>query len=138
MDLPPGDYSLRVLVRNGITGSSTLRVVPLRVPELTPAAGPVLLPPFFPEPQGKWLVVREAARPGDRQVPYPFMIGEEPYIPAALPVLAPGEAAGMSLVGYNLGPGDLQVRSQILAEDGREIGPAEIQVSGRSRGRPSG
>ncbi len=134
LDLPPGDYSLRVLVRNGATGASTLRVVPLQVPELKAAGGPVLLPPFFPEPQGKWLVVREAPRPDDRQVPYPFMVGEEPYIPASLPVLAPGQEARMSLVGYNLGEGRLRIESKVLTQDGQDLGEAELKVLSREAG----
>jgi VWFA-related protein len=134
LDLPPGDYSLRVLVRNGATGASTLRVVPLQVPELSAAGGPVLLPPFFPEPQGKWLVVREAPRPDDRQVPYPFMNGEEPYIPASLPVLAPGQEARMSLVGYNLGAGQLRIESKVLTQDGQDLGTADLKVLSREAG----
>jgi VWFA-related protein len=134
LDLPPGDYSLRVLVRNGATGASTLRVVPLQVPELKAAGGPVLLPPFFPEPQGKWLVVREAPREGDRQVPYPFMMGEEPYIPASMPVLAPGQEARMSLVGYNLGEGRLRVESKVLTQDGQDLGAADLRVLSREVG----
>jgi hypothetical protein len=134
LDLPPGDYSLRVLVRNGATGASALRVVPLQVPELKAAGGPVLLPPFFPEPQGKWLVVREAPRAGDRQVPYPFMVGEEPYIPASLPVLAAGQEARMSLVGYNLGAGQVRVESKVLTQGGQDLGAADLRVLSREMG----
>ncbi|MES1242048.1 MAG: VWA domain-containing protein [Acidobacteriota bacterium] len=134
LDLPPGDYSLRVLVRNGATGASALRVVPLQVPELKASGGPVLLPPFFPEPQGKWLVVREAPRQGDRQVPYPFMVGEEPYIPASLPVLAAGEEARMALVGYNLGAGQVRVESKVLTQDGQDLGEADLKVVSREVG----
>jgi VWFA-related protein len=135
LDLPPGDYSLRVLVRNGATGASALRVVPLQVPDLKTSGGPVLLPPFFPEPQGKWLIVREAPREGDRQVPYPFMVGEEPYVPASLPVLAAGQEARMSLVGYNLGPGQVRVESKVLTQDGQDLGPADLRVLNRESGK---
>ena len=136
LDLPPGDYSLRVLVRNGVTGDTGMKVVPVTVPAF--AQGPrVLLPPFFPEPTGKWLIVREAARPDARQVPYPFMIGEEPYIPALLPVLRDGEAARLSLVGYNLGAGELRVESRVLTPDGREVGPAAVELVRREAGGPA-
>jgi VWFA-related protein len=136
MDLPPGEYTLRVLVRNGATGASALRVVPLVVPEPGAAAGPVLLPPFFPEPQGKWLIVREAPRPGDRQVPYPFMLGEEPYVPASLPVLRAGQEVRMSLVGYNLGAGQVRLESRILTSDGRDLGPGELRLLEREAADP--
>jgi VWFA-related protein len=136
LDLPPGDYSLRVLVRNGQTGASALKTVAVQVPAFT--QGPhVLLQPFFPEPAGKWLVVREATAKDDRQVAYPFMMGEQPFIPASLPVLAPGREAKLSLVGYNLGTGDLKVESKILAQDGREVGPAEVRLDARQPGGPA-
>jgi VWFA-related protein len=136
LDLPPGSYSLRVLVRNGATGTYGLRVSALEVPDLDQGAA-VLLPPFFPEAPGKWLMAREAVPAGEKQVPYPFMQRDQPYIPASKPVLALGETAAVSLVGYNLGPGELQVRSQVLSVDGRELGPGEIQVIEREPGAPA-
>jgi VWFA-related protein len=136
LDLPPGDYSLRVMVRNGLTGVSALKTVAVQVPAFSQSPR-VLLPPFFPELAGKWLVVREAASKDDRQVPYPFMIGDEPYIPASLPVLAPGRETRLSLVGYNLGQGDLRVESKILTQDGREVGPADIRLEKRETGGPA-
>ena len=81
----------------------------------------MLLPPFFPEPAGKWLIVREAARAGQREVPYPFLAGEEPYVPASQPVLVPGQEARLSLVVYNLGAGAVRVRARVLGADGKEV-----------------
>ncbi|HET9229160.1 MAG TPA: hypothetical protein VFR31_20950, partial [Thermoanaerobaculia bacterium] len=127
LDLPQGDYSVRVLVRNGATGTAGLKVATVHVPAFT-SADPVLLPAFFPEPVGKWLIVREAAREGDRQVPYPFMAGEEPYIPASLPAVGPGEETRVSLVGYHLKDGRLQAEARILTSDGLEAGNGEVRV----------
>jgi VWFA-related protein len=67
LELPPGSYKARVLVRNGRTGLHGLRVVPVEVPELA-EAGPAPLPSLFAEPKGQWLVTREAPRPGRRDV----------------------------------------------------------------------
>jgi VWFA-related protein len=125
LDLAPGDYSVRVLVRNGATGVSGLEVATVHVPSFT---DPILLPAFFPEPAGKWLIVREAVKEGDPQVPYPFMAGEQPFIPASLPVLGSGEEAAVSLVGYHLKDGDLQAEAKVLTADGREAGEAELRV----------
>jgi hypothetical protein len=127
LDLGPGDYSVRVLVRNGATGVSGLEVATVHVPAFT-AADPILLPAFFPEPAGKWLIVREAAKEGDRQVPYPFMAGEQPFIPASMPVVGPGEETAVSLVGYHLKDGDLQAEAKVLTAEGQEAGPAELRV----------
>ncbi len=124
LDLPAGEHSLRTLVRNGATGAFSLRVVPLTVPSFT--AGPVLLPPFFPEPANRWLLSRETPR--GPQVSYPFMARQQPFIPASRPALAPGEEVPLSLVGYNLGPGELKAEGRILTRDGREAGSGEVRL----------
>ncbi|HVG08454.1 MAG TPA: VWA domain-containing protein [Thermoanaerobaculia bacterium] len=80
LELPPGSYKARVLVRNGRTGFHGLRVVPLEVPSFAGAgpADPKLLPPFFSEAKGEWLVVREAPRPGRRTVAVPSPTAARP------------------------------------------------------------
>ncbi len=137
LDLPPGKYSVRVLVRNGVTGAHGLRVVPLEVPAFAQAA-PVLLPPFFPEAPGRWLMVREQPRGEQKEVPYPFMLKDQPFIPSSMPVIGPGQEAQVSLVGYNLGSGDVQVRAQVFGADGKEVAPGQIQVLGRESGGAAG
>ena len=126
LDLPPGEWSLRVLVRNGATGAMGVKVATVHVPELA-AGDPVLLPPFFPEPGGRWLMVREAPRQGDRTVPYPFTAGNRTYVPASLPVLGAGDPVLMALVGYHFQPGELRAAARILTADGREAGAGTIE-----------
>ena len=137
LDLPPGLWSVRVLMRNGATGAMGMKAETVAVPDLSQAE-PVLLPAFFPEPPGRWLIVREAPRQGDREVPYPFMAGEEPYVPASLPALAPGKPAEVSLIGYHLRPGDLKAEARILTPDGREAGTGEIAGLRRLGPEPNG
>jgi len=137
VDLYPGDYSIRVMVRNGATGASSLRVVPVRVPAFG-EAGPFLLPPFFPETPGKWLMAREAPREGQPQnVDYPFMQDKQPYIPASKPVLTPGQEAPLSLVAYNLGAGDIKAQAKVLSLDGKELGTGDLKLLGSEAGSPS-
>ena len=126
LDLPPGSYSIRALVRNGITGAFGLQVATIEVPAFD-AAKPVLLPAFFPEPTGRWLMARETSSM-NREIPYPFMLAEQPFIPASLPALRPEEKARLSLVGYNLGAGQLTARSVVMTADGREVGSGEIEL----------
>lgn len=133
LDLGPGDYSIRVLVRNGISGATSLRVVPVHVPAQGQAA---LLPPFFPEAPNSWILAREAPRGGGQPPAYPFMLKQEPYIPAGRPNLSEGKEARVALVGYNLGTGELKAESKILQKDGREIGPAEVRLLDRESGVP--
>lgn len=134
VDLLPGDYSIRVLVRNGVTGASSLRVTPLRVPAFA-QAGTVLLPPFFPEPPNKWLLAREQ-RENQAQVPYPFLQQQQAYIPASKPVLGPQQEAAVSLVAYNLPAGDLRAQAKVLSKDGKELGTGELRLLEREGGTP--
>jgi VWFA-related protein len=131
LDLPPGEYNVRVLVRNGATGAYGLRSQPLVVPAFAQLA-PVLLPPFFPEAPGRWLMVREAPRGQKKQAPpYPFVVQERAYIPSSRPVLAAGQEAAVALVGYNLPAGGLKAQARVLAADGKDLGEGDLKIARR-------
>jgi VWFA-related protein len=131
LDLPPGEYNVRVLVRNGATGAYGLRSQPLVVPAFgEPAA--VLLQPFFPEAPGRWVMVKEAPRSKQQESPpYPFVIQERAYIPASLPVVPAGQEVAMALVGYHLPAGVFQARARLLAADGKDLGEGELKIGRR-------
>ena len=129
MELPPGDYSIRVVVRNAATGSSGVTVVPVHVP--ADAAEGALLPPLFPEPGGKWLLAREQGAEKD-PYPYPFLMAGQPFIPAARPVLAANSRSQVCLIGYNLGGGSLGARAELYSEAGELVANAVgIELEGR-------
>jgi VWFA-related protein len=130
LDLPPGDYSLRVLVRNAGNGDYGLSSEPLSVPAFD-RSPPLLLPPFFAENPGRWLMVRETAKDGDRDVPYPFMVRDRAYVPALRPALAAAQDVAVALVGYNLPAGALEARATVLSADGRDLGRGELTLDGR-------
>ena len=118
LDLPPGDYLLRILVRNAYSGKSGVETASVLVPEYDQAQ-PVLLPPFFVESNRDWFLVRETTSDAyQKRVVYPFTVKGEPYIPAALPNLDARQEAKICLVAYNLGEGDLRLDGTIVAEDG--------------------
>jgi VWFA-related protein len=130
LELAPGQYWLRVLVRNGSTGAYGMRATPLEVPAFGDAK-PVLLPPFFPEAPGRWMVVREPPRGEQRDAAYPFMVRNQAYIPASSPALVPGQSSLLALVGYNWGPGEVQAAARVTSSDGRDLGPAPLQLAAR-------
>ncbi len=133
VDLPPGTYSLRTLVRNGTTGETGLRVSELKVPAVATGEA-ALLPPLFQEPPGRWVPVRENPKEG-KQLPYPFMLKSQPYIPASRPVLTPGQESRLVLVGYNLKPGDWKAHAQVMSADGKEIPGGAFKVIDKDTGR---
>jgi VWFA-related protein len=131
LDLPPGEYNVRVLVRNGATGTYGLRSQPLVVPAFgEPAA--VLLQPFFPEAPGRWVMVKEAPRQKQQATPpYPFVIQERAYVPASLPVVPAGQEVAMALVGYHLPAGAFRGQARLLAADGKDLGEGELKLGRR-------
>jgi VWFA-related protein len=138
LELPPGDYSVRVMLRNGETGAYGKRAVVMTVPAFGSAA-PVLLPPLFPDQSaGRWMVLRELPRGEQKNAAYPFVVGQRAYVPAALPVLAPGQQAAVALVGYNLGEGELAAQAKVESADGRDLGAGDIRIAGREAGAGTG
>lgn len=90
LDLPPGEYQVRALVRNVDDGRVTLRNTRVRVPEAT-AGAPTLLEPIFAdvvdrgaEESGTRILVRDVAG-GEG---YPFTFGGSRFLPRVGPALA--------------------------------------------------
>jgi VWFA-related protein len=156
LELPPGEYAVRVMLRNGATGAYGRRSTMVTVPAFG-GAEPVLLPPLFPEASGRWTVVREAPRGQQRDATYPFTVGQRAYMPAALPTLHPGEAAAVALVGYNLveAPADaaaaacretpcspagerLEAQARVQSADGRDVGGGDLRLGAREPGGDGG
>ncbi len=133
LELGPGRYRVRVLVRNRIDGRAGVASAAIEVPAWE-TAGPELLPPLFFQAPGSWLLVREKPRAGAgvESVVYPFTVKGEPYVPAARPALAPAEKARLCLVAYNLGKGDLHVGSQVLGADGTPLAGGELSAVERT------
>ncbi|HET9209434.1 MAG TPA: VWA domain-containing protein, partial [Thermoanaerobaculia bacterium] len=130
LDLLPGDYSLRVLVRNGATGVSGLKVVALHVPAFGQGEA-VLLPPLVPASERTLLVRQEG-----EGAPFanPFLLRDQPFVPAARPVLEPGAAVRLVLAGYNLGAGPWKGEAAVADASGREISSGPLAIAGRLDG----
>lgn len=127
-ELPPGGYVARILVRNANTGTSGVSVFPFRVPDASQQE-PALLAPMFPEPAGRWLVVR-GQRAEETTHDYPFTVQGEPFIPAVKPVLVPGQSAPVILAGYGLGS-SVQMTAELLTLDGDAVEGVSLNVGER-------
>lgn len=132
LDLAPGSYLVRSLVRNGKTGRSGIATLPLEVPSFA-ASSSVLLTPLFADQPGQWVLARQSEDESSRgTVVYPFTIKGDPFIPAARPSLKSGESARLCLVAYNFGAGALEVTSRILGADGVEIPGGRVDAVERT------
>ncbi len=130
LDLGPGHYSIRVLVRNAETGMAAIRVVPLTVPAFGKPSL-VLLRPLFPEKPGKWLIVREALQnKAESQIPYPFMLGGRPFIPASKPDIAESSQVPVYIVGYHLPKSGLDLQAVVTRKDGAAVTSGKLSIAG--------
>lgn len=102
LQLPPGKYALKSLVRISETDRKGFQRIDLEVP----AEGDVSMvrPLFFAE-AGNWVMVK-AAR-DDPKAPYPFIVGENAFIPAARAMLRKGEPRLFTVFVYNAGADEL-------------------------------
>jgi VWFA-related protein len=128
LELPPGQYSLRVVVRNAETGAQGLRTVPLEVQAV--GAGPLVLPPLFADSQ-TWILARQTT---GASAPDPFTFAGQPFLPAAKPVLATGAEAPVALLIYNLGAEQAQVRATVLGAAGQAVAGGKLSISAWRRG----
>ena len=134
-DLEPGSYHVRVLVRNAASGRTGVQTVQVSVPAYAEAQ-PVLLPPFFMEDRQKWLLVREQTgggaegRRSSTRSPSPA----SPTCPPPGRCCSGGKPARLCLVAYNLGKGDLAVKGEVLAADGKAARRTRQAVGGRAHG----
>ena len=96
LDLPPGRYALKSLVRVAETDRKGYQRVDLVVPESGDVS--VVRPLFFAE-AGNWVMVKSAG--DDPKAPYPFVLGEDTFIPAAHATLRKGEPRLFTVFVYN-------------------------------------
>lgn len=128
MTLPPGDYTLRVLVRNNQTGQLGVSVTKLTVPESAEAFSS---PPLFLDRRQEWVMVRGKGHTGAQQAAgYPFSIGGEAFVPAALPFVKSGDLREICVYARNFGSevSEIKYTGRILGEDGRPHGRAELHL----------
>ena len=103
--LPAGEYGVRVLARNASTGRAGVFSARVLVPAI-PGGAPAVLPPFFEEPAGRWVMVRAKPRTDApaRETDYPFAVAGEAFIPAGLPQVSAAAEAKVAVCTYNFGP----------------------------------
>lgn len=131
--LAPGDYVLRVLVRES-AGEYSLSALPLSVPDFA-GNKVVALQPLFPESMASGLVPRPAVNPRKPKDPmFPFVVGkDEFYLPRALPQIASGGDARLCWLTYGLGAGNLAVQGQVFTAGGEEVPGATARLVDRSQ-----
>lgn len=103
LDLAPGNYAIKCLVRIAETDMKGFRRVDLTVPDEYDVA--VLQPMFFEQP-GEWIMAKNE-RQGVAAAAYPFILDGESFIPSAKARLRQGEPRLFTVFVYNAAPDEL-------------------------------
>ena len=142
LSLPPGEYTLRALVRETATGRAGVARTALTVPAI-PGGAAMLLPPLFEEPASRGVRVQARARAGAAapSAAQELMIGGERFSAAASPAVVRGAPVRIALVAYNFGAAregqPLQLSSEIFSADGKPQS-ADVAVVRRLDSEPAG
>ncbi|HEY6844134.1 MAG TPA: VWA domain-containing protein [Thermoanaerobaculia bacterium] len=116
LSLPEGKYTIRSLVHVRETDRKGYARADIAVPSVNDVA---VLPPFFVEQAGKWLMVKGSSH--DRtNAGYPFQIGGDPFIPSAAVRMRRGEAREFALFVYNVTPDELAWETNVADSNGTE------------------
>jgi len=139
LSLSPGEYRVRVFVRNSETGRMGLAAQSLRVPDLSDKR-PYIAPPIFLEASDSAVFIRGSSgmrrgRPASDELLLPSE-GKE-MLPAALPELTAGSPSRVSVAAYHFDEsptpsGSLKIGAQVLSEEGRPLGEGAIRILGKS------
>jgi VWFA-related protein len=127
LELGPGKYEVRVLVRNALTGATGIRIAQVEVPEFSETE-PALAPPLFIEPDGTWLIGQQDGS----AMTYPLMHGQQSLVPSARPILPSSVQVPVLLVGHNLGQGQLSGDGKLVPLDGSDSHDVALTVKRRS------
>ncbi|MFP5246128.1 MAG: VWA domain-containing protein [Thermoanaerobaculia bacterium] len=117
--LPPGDYSVRALVRTE-AGRSGFASVPLHVAE----AGEAAVAPALLDDTSGWVMVKAPDR--GAAPAYPFVAGETTFVPAAMPRLEAGKAYELALMTHSFPVENLQIAAKIEGNGATHTAPLSL------------
>jgi VWFA-related protein len=129
--LAPGPYRLRALVRNGDTGAMGFAAEDIVVPDFAQKK-PYLVPPLAVS-TANGLVLRGKSAHSGEALEFPYMIGEDPFLPDAHPAVARNGELRLAIYTYSLGdPSKLRMGGKLLDSSGKPLGDANLSLLGRS------
>ncbi len=134
--VPPGRYTIRLMVRQGETGKSAVRFLDVTVPPYDPSAA-FALPPLVLDAPERWLsmdIGRSASGPAGQ----PFRLEAEPFVPRTSFEIHPGAVERLALIVWDAkAPGDpaadVEIHSSLTSRDGRAVPPGRLKVEAVQR-----
>jgi VWFA-related protein len=138
LSVPPGQYTIRLMVRESETGHSAVRFLDLTVPPYDGRAA-FALPPLVVDDAERWLSLDIGA--GKMTTPsaaQPFRLQAEPFVPRTSFEVHPGAAERLALIVWDpTAPGDpaadVEIRSSLTASDGHVVPAGRLHLERVSR-----
>jgi VWFA-related protein len=128
--VPPGTYSLRLMLHERESGRSGMQFLEVTVPPYDPQVG-FLLPPVVMDDPERWVTL-ELGRRGDAR-PFPFEIDGQPFLPRASSAVSSGARERMVLIAYEPRlkgdpAADLQIWTSLVDHEGGRSAPGALRV----------
>lgn len=125
LSLPPGDYQLRILVRNLRSGEVAVSTTRLSVPD---AAEPALHvgAPFFVDNSGQWLMVTDPATQSSGSGDL-LAAGGSRFMPLVSPALSVGTQASILVPAQAFKGAEVGLEARIVTQDGKVVEGQEVR-----------
>jgi VWFA-related protein len=130
--LPPGQYSLRFLVRDAETGRRGTTALDITVPALEPDRL-ALAPPLFMDDLAAWIVLQSPSR-RVATLDLPFRIQTDPFVPRTRPTLVNGRTDSVCVLLFDGGAryaqgAQFEIKAQLLDTAGTPVRIGKLQVA---------
>jgi hypothetical protein len=132
-EVPPGRYTIRLMVRETASGRSAVRLLDVNVPPYD-ARSVFVLPPLVLDEPERWLKLDVARAGGGRgDAGKPFQLDAHPFVPRASFEVRPGARERLVLMVFDPelsgDPAtDIEIRSSLTASDGRAVEPGRLKI----------
>jgi VWFA-related protein len=132
LSVPPGKYTVRLLIQERETGAAGVEFIEVTVPAYQPRAG-FLLPPVVMDAVDRWLTVELRRDHGEQDPIFPFRLGVKPFLPRASLEVRGGTPERLVLIAYEPSrPGDpaagVEVHSSLVDERGHPVPAGAIRI----------
>ncbi len=132
LSVPPGRYTVRLMVREGSTGRSAVRFLDVTVPAYDGRAA-FALPPLVVDDPGQWLSLEVGSGRGAVNGGQPFRTPAGLFVPRASFEVRPGQTERLALIVWDPAlPGDpaadAEIHSSLTAADGHPVPAGRLRI----------
>ena len=133
LDVPPGRYTIRLMVREGDTGHSAVRFLDVTVPPYDDRAS-FALPPLVVDDAERWLSLEMGpGKAAAARAAQPFRVQKELFIPRTSFEVRPGTPERLVLIVWDpVAPGDpaadVEIHSSLATRDGRAVPAGRLRI----------